>query len=42
VHPVECRWDLAHGAGEQTESMSRAVNVYPATRLTEGWYLNGS
>jgi len=21
---------------------TRAVNVYPGTHLTEGWYLNGS
>jgi len=21
---------------------TRAVNVYPGSRLTEGWYLNGS
>ena len=25
-----------------TVSTNRAVNVYPGSRLTEGWYLNGS
>jgi len=27
---------------DEQADITRAVNVYPGSRLTEGWYLNGS
>ena len=39
---ASCLWRFGVKFRHSIHAVFRAVNVYPGTRLTEGWYLNGS